>query len=226
MIRFMSRVAALAAVGVVVASLASANVPNPELSTVPKCLPLAPNGGLVYTVRIVGTGGPIAASRVQVLFNTVGDSLVCWCNGTGPAYDPNLANPRHSFSANTNGSGVATFSLFGGGCIQNQLAAIPGDKNFAGEVFADFVKMQEFGTVSPDAVDNNGRLATATVVWNPGASCQTGLSDAVRHTTPLANATYAWCTDINCDRAVTLGDASILTPFLAQATSCAGGAGQ
>ena len=221
MIRFMSRVATLAAVGVVVASLASANVPVPDLSTVPKCLPLAPNGGLVYSVRIVGTGGPIVASRVNVLFNTVGDSLVCWCTAQG-GYNPAVP---HSFFANTNGSGIATFNLFGGGCIENQLAAIPGDRNYAGEVFADFVKMQEFGTVSPDAVDNAGRVSTDTPVWNPGGICATGLSDAVKDTTPLATAVYSWCTDINCDKLVTLGDATTLTPFLAQAVSCAGNAG-
>lgn len=221
MIRFMSRVATLAAAGVLVASLASANVPVPELSTVPACVPIAPNGGLVYTVRIVGTGGPINASRVNVLFNAVGDSLVCWCTAQG-GY---VAGTPHSFFANTNASGVATFNLFGGGCIENQLAAIPGNNNFAAEVFADFVKMQEVGTVSPDAVDNSGRVSTDTPVWNPGATCATGLSDAVKHTTPLATATYSWCTDINCDKAVTLGDATTLTPFLAGAVSCAGGAG-
>ena len=221
MIRFMSRVATLAAAGVLVASLASANVPVPELSTVPACVPIAPNGGLVYTVRIVGTGGPINASRVNVLFNAVGDSLVCWCTAQG-GY---VAGTPHSFFANTNGSGIATFNLFGGGCVENQLAAIPGDRNYAGEVFADFVKMQEFGTVSPDAVDNAGRVSTDTPVWNPGGICATGLSDAVKHTTPLATAVYSWCTDINCDKLVTLGDATTLTPFLAQAVSCAGNAG-
>lgn len=208
------------AAGVLVASLAIANVPVPELSTAPNCIPISPNGALVYQVRVVGTGGPINAARVNVLFNTVGDSLVCWC-----ATNPYVPGSPHSFFANTNASGNATFNLRGGGCVEYNLAAIPGDRNYAAEVFADFVKLAETGAVSPDAVDNSGRVSTDSPVWNPGASCATGLSDAVRHTTPLSSATYAWCTDINCDRAVTLADATILTPFLSQATTCAGGAG-
>lgn len=219
--RNIRRAALSVAAGVLVASLAIANVPVPELSTVPVCAPMSPNGALVYQVRIVGTGGPINAARVNVLFNTVGDSLVCWCST-----NPYVPGSPHSFFANTNASGFATFNLRGGGCVEYNLAAIPGDKNYAGEVFADFVKMQEIGTVSPDAVDNAGRVATDTPVWNPGASCAVGLSDAVKHTTPLATSAYSWCTDINCDKLVSLSDATILTPFLAQATSCAGGAGQ
>lgn len=219
--RNIRRVALSAAAGVLVASLAIANVPVPELSTTPRCVPMSPNGALVYQVRVVGTGGPINASRVNVLFNTVGDSLVCWCNT-----NPYVPGSPHSFFANTNASGFATFNLRGGGCVEYNLAAIPGNFNFAGEVFADFVKLQEFGTVSPDAVDNSGRVSTDTPVWDPGASCAVGLADAVKHTTPLSTAVYSWCTDINCDNAVSLADATILTPFLAQATNCAGGAGQ
>lgn len=221
MVRLINRAVALAAVGVLVASLASAFVPVPELSSVPVCVPIAPNGGLTYQVRIVGTGGPINASRVNLLFNSVGDSLVCWCT----AFGGYVAGSPHSYFANTNGSGIATFNLHAGGCVENQLAAIPGNNNFAAEVFADLVKMQEVGTVSPDAVDNAGRVSTDTPAWNPAGNCATGLSDAVRHTTPLATATYQWCTDINCDHAVTLGDATTLTPFLANAISCAGNAG-
>ena len=92
-------------------------------------------------------------------------------------------------------------------------------------VFADLCKMQECGVVSPDAVDNAGRKSTDTPVWNPAGFCATGLADAVAHTTPLANATYSWCTDINADHAVTLSDATMLTPYLANAVSCAGNAG-
>lgn len=207
--------------GVLVASLAIANVPVPELSTVKNCVPISPNGNIQYQLTVRGTGGAINASRVNMLFNIVGDSLVCWCNTS-----PWVAGQPHSFFTNTNASGIATFNLRGGGCIEYGLTAIPGPRDFAGEIFADFVKLQEFGMVSPDAADVAGKLSTDTGGWNPGASCATGLSDAVKHTTPLSNATYAWCTDINCDKAVSLADGLILTPYLAQALSCAGGAGQ
>lgn len=190
------------------------------LSTVPACIPISPDGTLTYSVRIVGCGGPINNSRVSLVFNTVGDSLVCWCSSS-----PYVPGTPHAFFANTNAAGIASFNLSGGGCVENQLAAIPGDRNFAAEVFADFVKMAECGVVSPDAVDNSGRVSTDTPVWNPAGACAVGLADAVKHTSPLATATYAWCSDINCDHAVTLGDATTLTPYLSAASSCTGNAG-
>lgn len=191
-----------------------------ELSSVPAAIPVTPNGSLAYSVRIVGTGGPVSGVNVEVRFNTVGDSLTCWCDGS-----PYVPGVPHAFAATTNAGGVATFHLAAGGCIENQLAAIPGDKNFAAEVYANSCKLAECGIVSPDAVDNSGRVSTDSPVWNPAGVCAVGLADAVRHTSPLATATYSWCTDINVDHAVTLGDATTLTPYLAAATSCAGNAG-
>lgn len=196
------------------------DIPVPELSDVPRAIPISPDGSLTYTVRIIGCHGPVPASRVNVLFSTVGDSLICWCNSS-----PWVPGSPHSFFAVTNGSGIATFNFFAGGCVENQLAAIPGDRNFAAEVFADFVKYAECGVVSPDVVDNAGRLSTDSPVWNPAGSCATGLSDAVFHTVALATSTYRWCTDINGDVAVTLSDGVILTPYLAAAITCSGNAG-
>ena len=59
---FLRRVAALAAVGVAVASLAAANVPLPELSNVPNCVSFSPTAVLQYKVTIVGLSGPLNAS--------------------------------------------------------------------------------------------------------------------------------------------------------------------
>jgi hypothetical protein len=208
-----------AVMGIAIASLASANVPDENLSNVPNCLGISPTGALTYSVTIVGSGGPIASSAVSLRFTTAGDTLICWCN-TVPGPRPRVLNGV------TNGVGVANFSITAGGCIQYALVAIPGVLDFAGEVFADNVKMQEFGTVSPDAVDSAGRLPTTTTsLWDPAGICATGLADGVQHTTPLSTAIYEWCTDINCDLAVGLADATILTPFLAGAASCAGNAG-
>ena len=197
--------------------------PVPELSTVPDCVTLSPTGALAYKVTIIGTGGPVNASRIEIRFNVPGDTLTCWCS---TVVDPGPVPVTHSFFANTNSSGEATFFLRGGGCIERNLAAIPGNADYAGEVFADGVKFAEFGTVSPDAVDNAGRLPTSTLsLWDPAGACATGLSDAVQHTTPLSTAVYEWCTDLNCDNAVGVADAVLLTPFLANAASCAGNAG-
>lgn len=221
--RFVRRALALALLGVACASLASANVPIPELSTVPKCVAISPTGALAYRVTILGTAGPINASSVEVRFNIPGDTLVCWCS-TVP--DPGPVPATHSFFATTNSQGIATFNIRGGGCIEYLLSAIPGSWDAAGEIFADNVKMGEFGTVSPDAVDGAGRLPTGTAsLWDPNGTCGTGLADAVQHTTPLATANYQWCTDVNCDNLTGLTDAAILTPFLASSASCLGNAG-
>ncbi len=195
------------------------SVPDPGYSTVPNCLGISPDGSLAYTVTIAACNGPIAAAAVQLRFTTVGDTLICWC-ATVPGPRPRV------FSATTNANGVATFNIAAGGCIQYNLAAIPGPLKFAAEVFADGIKYQECGTVSPDAVDAAGRLPTNTQsLWDPAGVCATGLSDAVKHTTPLATATYNWCTDLNCDLVVGLSDATLLTPYLASSSSCIGDAG-
>jgi hypothetical protein len=225
---FLRRGVALAVMGMAVASLASANVPSSDLSNVPNCLGISPTGALTYTVTIIGTGGPIASSAVEIRFTTAGDTLICWCSTVpGPRPRTIKAGDSGNGIGFTNGSGVATFNITAGGCIEYGLAAIPGVLDFAGEVFADNVKMQEVGTVSPDAVDTGGKLPTefSGGVWNPNGNCAVGLADAVQHTTPLATATYQWCTDINCDLVVGLSDATILTPFLAGAATCVGDAG-
>ena len=152
-------------------------------------------------------------------FITVADTLICWCSPRPTPRPP-------SFFSNTNASGIATFNIAAGGCIESGLAAIPGSNDIAGEIFADAVKMREFGTVSPDAVDSAGRLTTSTPsLWDPAGNCSVGLADAVQHTTPLATAVYEWCTDINCDHSCGVADAVILTPFLAGAATCVGDAG-
>ncbi len=217
--RLLRKVIVVAALGLLVASVAAANVPVPELSNVPRCLAISPTGTLAYKVTIVGTGGPINASSVEVRFTSVADTLICWCSPRPTPRPP-------SFFASTNASGVATFNIHGGGCIAYNLAAIPGPKKYAAEVFADNVKMQECGTVSPDAVDASGRtpISAANGVWDPAGVCATGLADAVQHTTPLATSTYEWCTDITCDKLCGLPDAVVLTTYLAGAASCAGDA--
>jgi hypothetical protein len=207
----------LAVCGALAVGVASANVPDPNLSTVPECLIITPGnlGSLDdYNVTIAGSGGTITGALVEVRFNAVGDTLTCWCNSN--------AGPRpYTFSSSTNGSGVATFQIRGGGCIEKGLAAIPGNSDFAGEIYADGVKMQEFGTVSSDAVDNSGDRPTDTGnVWDPAGSCASGLADAVEHGTPLGSSAYDWCTDINCDGAVGLADGGYVTSALSQATAC------
>jgi hypothetical protein len=220
--RFLRRAVGTAVVALLAATGAWADVPDPSLSNVPDVIPVAPNGGLTYQVTIVGSGGPINASQVEVRFAVAGDTLVCWCTSEpGPS-------PRKRFAV-TNGSGVATFNLRAGGCIE--LGNIPdafGPIDYVAEVFADGVKMAECGVVSPDVVDGNGKKATDVPTnWDPNGSCAVGVGDAVFHTTPIAGgpAAYDYCTDIDGDGVAGGIDAIILTPFLAGSTSCAGDAG-
>jgi hypothetical protein len=214
--RFLPRIAVLTVAGLALVATAEAIVPNPDLSNVPDCVVISPNGALAYCVTIAGEAGVINASRVELRFTNVADTMVCWCSPRPTPRPP-------SFFQNTGPTGVACFNLLGGGCIQRGLAAIPGTRKYAGEVFADNIKMQEFGIVSPDAADAAGRIATnQNPTWDPMGSCLVGLSDAVRHTTPLATNVYNWCSDINCDDIVGLFDGVNLTTYLAQAISCPG----
>lgn len=220
MFRNVRRALAITACALLVAGVAAAAVPVPELSTTPQCLTLEPVNGpsMFYRVTVVGTAGPLNAASVTLVFRQVADTLVCWCSPRPTPRPP-------TFTGTTNVAGVVEYNLLGGGCVQFQLAAIPGTDKFAGDVFANGVRMGEFGTVSADAVDNAGNLPTSTnPVWDPLGNCAAGLADAVAHTTPLATATYNYCTDFNCDGVTGLADATTVTPYLASGSSCPGNA--
>jgi hypothetical protein len=194
------------------------DLPWCDPSGFPVAIPVSPNGSLAYVITIICDGRWAIGSRVEIRFTHVADTLVCWCNS--------VPGPRpHSFFAYTNSMGVATFNIAAGGCIPQYSPAIPGPRKFAAEIFADGMKMQECGIVSPDACDAAGRLTISSPTWEPGGACAVGLSDAVYHTMPIGASAYDWCTDINGDHAVGLTDAAILTPYLAAASSCAGNAG-
>lgn len=222
MLRHLRRVVVLTACGVLAAGMVSANVPSPDLSTVKRCLQISPNttmatlSGFVYRATIVGSGGPIDGAVVEVKFQTQGDTIVCWC-------DTRPAKPA-VFTQTSAGGGLVTFVIAAGGCIPWNLAAIPGAYDFAGEVWADGVRMQEFGTVSPDVVAG-GKRATDQPRWLPGTSCSASLGDATEHGQPLSSASYDWCSDMNCDNVIGSSDAVLLTPFLAGFANCAGSSG-
>jgi hypothetical protein len=190
-----------------------------DLSTVPPCLAVSPNGSVAYTVTIVCPGGPVRGALVEVRFTAVGDTLTCWC------FDEPGPRP-HVFSQSTNSLGVAEFHIRGGGCVEAHDPATPGLEDFVAEIFADGVKTAELGLVSPDIVDAMGRRAVDTPNgWDPAGTCGSGLADAVAFTPSIAASQYDWCADINCDDAVTISDAVTLTPFLSGSISCSGDAG-
>jgi hypothetical protein len=174
-------------------TVAQAGVPDPSLSTVPNVVGV-PGGGMIYSVTIVGASGPIDSANVTLLWSTPGDTSTCWCTG----------QVRPSVAATTNASGVASFNLRLGGCLNP--ATIPG--GVAVEVFVNSVKFKEVGQVSPDVVSTHD------------APCNVGLADAVDFTGSLATSTYRFCHDVNSDLAVGLVDAVAITPSLALSASC------
>jgi hypothetical protein len=195
-----------------------ADLPWCDPAGFPVAIPVSPDGSLPYVITIICDGHWVIGSHVEIRFTPVADTLTCWCNS--------VPGPRpHSFWATTSNMGVATFHIAAGGCIRYLDPAIPGSNDYAAEIFADGVKMQECGIVSPDACDAAGRRATTSPAWDPAGACGVGLADAVCHTPPIATSTYNWCTDLNGDKVVGLTDATLLTPYLAAATACAGNAG-
>ncbi len=191
--------------GVVMAGVANAGIPDPALSDVPEVV-FVPGGGLQYIVTVNGSAGPIDTADVQLVFSEEADTLIAWCTGQ--------AHTGRIISAQTNASGLATFDIAAGGCIDPaRTAGTP-----VVEVFANGIKLAEVGCVSPDVVDNNGVLPTAG--WNVGGTAVVGLSDASFHTPPIKSGAYEYCTDMNSDLLIGLDDASILTPYIKGGANC------
>jgi hypothetical protein len=199
------------------AGTALAQPPCPELSVVPRVIPLTADGSLEYVVGPMWKPDPLncqvqhlaVGATIEIRFPAMADDAICWC-------DPDPGPTPHVITGVTDGQGKATFRIRAGGCIP----IAPGVPAFAAEVFMDGVKMQECGTVSPDLVDSEGRRTTEG--WDPGGTCGIGLSDAVELTGPFSTSTYDWCADVNGDNAVGLSDAVLASPALANAITCPG----
>ena len=59
--------------------------------------------------------------------------------------------------------------------------------------------------MSPDAADANAVLPWQG--WDPEGQCSAGFSDAILHTPPFALGNYSFCSDLDSDGFVSLGDA-------------------
>jgi len=178
---------------IVTATPAFAGIPDPALSTIPNVI-ASPNGTVPYRVTIVGQGGPVADAVVQLRYRAAAEGAACWCTAQG----------HPVIGATTNPSGVATFNVAGGMCLNPAIVA----GGVVVEVFVNDIKLKEVGQVSPD------------VAALPSGSCEVGLSDAVDFTAPLATNTYGYCFDLNSDGAVGLTDAVIFTSPAATAQTC------
>jgi len=182
------------AAGVLVAGNAWSATPDPALSTVPNVV-VEPGGALAYKVTVVSVDGPVSGAIVRLHLTPEAEPLVGWCSGQG----------HPDIDATTDGSGVATFNVGAGGCVNPAALSAP-----PVQVFANGILLRQVGIVSADAVDDAGKLPTQG--WNPGPTLKVALSDAVFHTPSLKTGAYSFCTDMNSDGFCNLTDAVILTP--------------
>jgi len=197
------RTLVLLTTGVLATSVAIAGTPDPNLSTVPNVL-VSPSGIFTYNVTVVSSDGPVNGALVQLSFSTEAAGLVCWCDGqTQPLIE-----------STSNASGVASFNISAGGCIDPSLVSSPP----AVEVFANGFLLKEVGVVSVDSVDPAGLLPTQG--WDNGGICTAGLADATYHTPTLKSGAYNFCTDLDSDGDCDLDDAVALTPGLKLGWSC------
>jgi hypothetical protein len=189
--------------GAIFAGTAAAGIPDPGLSVVPNVV-MSPTGDLEYVVTVNSSQGPLADSIVQIVFSSEVDAIVCWCAGQ--------AHPV--VTATTDAAGQARFFIGAGGCIDPGLVATPP----AVSVYADGIKLREVGAVGPDAVDNAGLLPAQG--WNPGTTCEVGLSDAALHSPPVKSGAYSFCSDMNSDLQVDLSDAVVLSAAIKGGATC------
>jgi hypothetical protein len=190
-------------VGVAVAATAMAGVPDPNLSIV-KPVIISPGANIAYTVDVESAEGPVDQALVQILFSTESAGLLCWCNGQ--------AQPL--IQGTTNASGLVTFFVAGGGCIDPTMGVTPP----VAQIFANGTLLKEVGVKSPDAVDTSGLKPAQG--WNPGSSCTVGLTDATYFTGPIKTGTYDYCADIDSDNVVGILDAVAVTAPIKLGNTC------
>jgi hypothetical protein len=101
----------------------SANIPDPDLSSVPAYLTMTPASNsqgiqakgiqaaafvpFLFTMVVEGPGGPIANALVELEFSPDGDDLITWCDGE--------THPLKSGVTDANGE--VTFTFYGGGAF-------------------------------------------------------------------------------------------------------------
>jgi hypothetical protein len=190
------------AVLVVMAGTAWGGTPDPNLSVVPNVL-FVPGGTLEYTVHIESTEGPIDSAVVQLVFSGEAAGLICWCNGQS---EPLI-------ESTTNASGDASFFIAAGGCVDPDSVTVS-----PVEVIVNGFSLTFVGCVSPDAVDANATYPWNG--WNPGGTCSAQTADAIYHTPNFSLGTYDFCSDMDSNGVVGLGDAIVATPSLSQGNAC------
>lgn len=217
------------AIGLVAATGAMANIPDPTLSNVPDGLTISPgtlHGNVgTYSCSIQGPLGPVNGAKVIVEVAPDADPQVAWCIGQTHPIQMDF----------TDASGAVSFTWQGGGCMDPN--GKYNWKTFIVHVTADNVTMAEPFISSPDVVNSQGRRANeigptgspiyeqdpGDMLWYTGAT----LADAVEHTAPIQLGTDERCSKLSPDPVtgsflapVGLSDAVELTPYIQEGTFC------
>jgi hypothetical protein len=186
-----------------------------------------------YQVYIADSQGPVYLAAVTVTFpacfTVVAEDALggAWCSN----FDNNTP---YSYTLYTNLGGYATFNFHNftnkpkpsGGCLPFPSTCLHcGFFDDYVEVFVSYYRSgitycnyKDVAIVSPDVVDGAGRLMCDG--WEPWVYSSVGLADAVDFAGFLISSTYSRCHDLNSDNRVGLSDQVILTPYIANATSC------
>lgn len=188
-------------------------VPDYSLSTFPDQITLIPAyheypGDRRWNEMLIRNGCslPVDNAHVDVIFDEA--ALLCWCVGQ--------AQPV--VTGYTDTEGRVAFDLFGGGCIPES-----DDHPSPARILVDGILGRRVSVNSPDVVDDQG--LTALEGWNPQGTCGVKGNDGVWHTTAIINNLVEPCSNFDQTKSrfdpVTGVDASILTPFIVDNSSCA-----
>lgn len=184
-----------------------AEIPDPDLITVPDILTVTPDASRLVRIIIIGQLGPLSGSMVEITFTPTADALIAW--GTGQSHP--------SVTSITNAAGEADFYLAGGGCVVASGVGV-----VVAQVTADGIPIGESKVVnSPDAVNSAGQSAmTLGAPICESGQIIVGLSDATYHTQAISQGTVQPCSKFSGDPADPVGiqDAVIVTPYLVAGT--------
>lgn len=172
------------------------------------------DGEITWEVEITRNGVNVPNLYVSVCL--FGNSVLCECVGDG----------IDGQDAITDANGLATFTLYGGGCLDWGILTLPDwiklEAPFSQDGVVDIPLLVPLGWRSPDPVSDLGIKFGEFYVdphtgeafpWDP-TECKSGLSDAVYLTFHIKTGSSDFCSDLNGTGAVDVGDATLVTRSL------------
>jgi hypothetical protein len=181
MSRFLRAGLIAAAALAIVTTGALANIPDPNLSTVPDLITITPDGNFDVVIVVNGALGPVPGAVVTIQFSPDATRLIAWAdplqNGDSPSHLQCDAEPYRTYTSVADGSGQAHFHIAGGGCIETDAYANANGTLYIAHVEADHVVLGEPQVNSPDVVNSLGHKCTYTQINPDGESlCEGGIS--------------------------------------------------